>query len=380
MGHTSLGQPTRRKKVAFILIWVGLSAVFALLCAEIFVRVLFPYNSPDTVRENSLQYVPSIFSRHRLQPNQVIQLDLAWGVGSENEKKDLTYFINEFGYRGPSFSTPKPKGVCRIVVLGGSTAFDLNADDWPHLLENFLKAMGHKNAEVINAGVPGHASFDSLGRLYSQLWTFEPDYVLVYHGWNDFKYWRTLTHENPLIDHFKPYDDSADPFRNYQGFLDRLLSMSQLYVKFRNRYFLWKTGVGPEGTVPQEEYQSTYSPLGVRQFRLNIQLIVDATKNIGATPILLTQATLVSADNTDEDRRKIAYEYQRLTHEAILRAYRSARQVILSVAQEKNVEFLDLGEMFSGQSDLFADHAHTTPKGSHAIGKATAIFLADRLE
>jgi len=107
---------------------------------------------------------------------------------------------------------------------------------------------------------------------------------------------------------------------------------------------------------------------------------VDATKNIGATPILLTQATLVSADNTDEDRRKIAYEYQRLTHEAILRAYRSARQVILSVAQEKNVEFLDLGEMFSGQSDLFADHAHTTPKGSHAIAKATAIFLADRLE
>ena len=69
-----------------------------------------------------------------------------------------------------------------------------------------------------------------------------------------------------------------------------------------------------------------------------------------------------------------------ITHETILRAYHRARQVILSVGREKGVEFLDLGEMFSGQSDLFADHVYTTQKGSNAIAKATAIFLADRLE
>jgi len=380
MGDPSVNQLTRKKKVAFILMWVGLSVVFVFLSGEILVRVFFRYNTPDTIRDNSLHYIPSIFSRHRLKPNQVVRTDLAWGVGSERERTDLVYFINEFGYRGPSFASPKPKGICRIVVLGGSTVFDPNTNDWPHRLGNFLKAMGHTNVEVINAGVPGHATFDSLGRLYSQIWTFDPDYVLVYHGWNDFKYWRTLTHKNPLVDHFRPYDDSVDPFRNYQGFLDKLLCMSQLYVKFRNRYFIWKADVGPEGTIPGQGYQSTYSPLGVRQFKLNIQLIVDATRNIGATPILLTQATLVSADNSEEDRRKIAYEYQRLGHESILDAYRNAREVVLSVAQEKGVDFLDLGEMFSGQSDLFKDHAHTTPKGSNTIAKATATFLADKLE
>jgi len=372
--------PGKRKRALFAFLTVCLSVSFVLICGEMFVRTFFRYNTPDTIKNHSLQYVPSIFTRHLLTPKQVVKPQLAWGVGSK-EEKHLTFFINESGYRGPAFSIPKPKGISRIVVLEGSAVFDPNnAVDWPHLVERFLKAMGHRHVEVINAGVPGHASFDSLGRLYSQIWTFEPDYVLVYHAWNDIKYWRTLTRESPLIDHFRPYDDKADPFRNYQGFLDKLLSRSQLYVKLRNRYFLWKTKVGPEGTIPQEEHRSRHNPLAVRQFKLNIELIVDATRNIGATPVLLTQATLASVDNSEEDRKRIAYEYQGLPHKALVSALRTSNQVILSVAQHKQVEFLDLAKMFTGQSDLFEDHVHTTQKGSHEIATAVAEFLAKKLK
>jgi len=155
--------------------------------------------------------------------------------------------------------------------------------------------------------------------------------------------------------------------------------MSQLYVKFRNQYFLWKTKLGPEGTIPLGKYQSTYSALAVRQFKLNIQLIVDAARNVGATPILLTQATLVSPENSEEDRKRIAYEYQGLSQEALVRAFRACNEVIRSVATEKGVEFLDLAKMLNGQSDLFQDHMHTTRKGSNAIAEARATFLADKL-
>jgi len=380
MLDSSVDQLTRKKRAAFILIGIALSTLFVFASAEALVRTFLRYNTPHTVREHSVQYIPSVFSRARLKPNQVVKPQMAWGVRPGAERADLTYRINEFGYRGPSFLIPKPKGIQRIVVLGGSAVFDLNANDWPHLLEHFLKARGHNNVEVINAGVPGGASFDSLGRLYSEIWTLEPDYVLVYNTWNDIKYWRILSREKPLLHVITPLDGNADPFRTYQGFLDRLFCRSQLYVKFRNHYFIWKTSAGPEGTIPQGEYQSTFNPLAVDQFKLNLQLIVDATKNIGATPILLTQATLVSADNSEEDRRKIAYEYQRLNHEAIIAAYRSARQVILSVAKEKGIDFLDLGEMFSGQSDLFKDHVHTTQEGRSKIAKATATFLAEKLK
>lgn len=359
---------------------IGLSVSIVLVCGEILVRVSSRYNTPTTISEHSLQYVPSIFARHLLKPNQIVKPQLAWGVRPEEEAADLTYFINEFGYRGPSFSIPKPKGIWRIVVLGGSAVFDFNADDWPYLIQHYLKAMGHTNVEVINAGVPGHASFDSLGRLYSQIWTWEPDYILVYHGWNDIKYFRTLVREKPLVNHFRPYDENTDPFRTYQGWLDKLLCMSQLYVKFRNQYFIWRMKPGPEGTIPEAEYSLTYSSLAVHQFRLTLQLIVDAARNTGATPILLTQATLVSTDNSKEDRKRIAYEYQGLSHPALVKAFRSSNQIIVSVAREKGADFLDLAHMFSGQSDLFSDHVHTTQGGSRIIAEATAAFLADKLE
>jgi hypothetical protein len=76
--------------------------------------------------------------------------------------------------------------------------------DWPHLIERFLRDEGYK-VEVINAGIPGHASFDALGRLYSQLWIYQPDYVLLYNIWNDIKYFRSLGPENPLISLYKPF-------------------------------------------------------------------------------------------------------------------------------------------------------------------------------
>src|SRR5262249_24082043 len=150
------------------------------------------------------------------------------------------FHINNIGYRGPTFTVRKPKGVIRIVTIGGSSVFDQNIKDsstydgrdWPHLVEHFLKNEGYNNIEAINAGIPGQTTFDSLGRLYSQLWIYEPDYVLLYCAWNDIKYFVDLTPEKPLISLIKPKEDfGTKPFIEYQGFWDRFLSYSQLYVK-----------------------------------------------------------------------------------------------------------------------------------------------------
>jgi len=376
---------SRRKKKPFIFLTIAISIAIVTICAELIVRLLFTYNTPETIKNYSIQYVSSLFARHLLKPvNRLVEVDdgMGWGVKPKTEKARLTFYINEFGFRGPSFSLQKPDGVFRIVILGGSAVFDANApkgNDWPHLVQRLLEIKGYSNIEVINAGVPGHATFDSLGRLYSQIWLFEPDIVLIYNAWNDFKYFRTLTPENPLISQFKPYNSKANPFTNYRGRLDRILSLSQFYVKLRNRYFAWKYNVGQEGKIPEGEYQSSYSPYGPRQYKLNIELIVDTSRNIGAKPLLLTQATLVTPDNTEDDRKKITYDYLLLSHNALVNAFEESRQIIRLVAQEKEVELLDLARMLSGRSDLFKDHIHTTEKGSQEIAKAVARFVANQL-
>lgn len=165
---------SQRKKLQLYLITAGLSLAVILLSGELLVRLFLPFNNPDTIRRNSLQYIPSIFARHRLKPlGHMVDTAAALGRTSAGDER---YFINDAGYRGPNFVARKPPGKIRIIFVGGSTVFDGyrkdtrpdRGEDWPHLVEQFLRSKG-SNVEVINAGIPGHASFDALGQLYSQL-------------------------------------------------------------------------------------------------------------------------------------------------------------------------------------------------------------------
>ena len=344
--------------------------------------MLFRYNTPETVRENSLQYLPSLFARHRLKLNTRVRVDRAWGLRIGEEPTAREYFINEHGYRGQSFSLRKKVGIRRMVVLGGSSVFDVNATegmDWPHLLEPRLRDRGIGNVEIMNAGVPGHATFDSLGRLYSQVWTLEPDYVVLYHGWNDIKYWTILDDERSLMTEFGPYDSMADPFQNYLNPVDRLLSMSQVYVKLRNAYFVRTSDVGLEGKLPDDKLYQQWGAAGVSQFKLNLQLLVDAARNIGAVPVLATEATLVSATNSADDRARIQYRYVQMTHDGLVRAFEIAHETVRLVASEKHVPLVDVAKSLSGRSELFADHVHTNARGSEAIAKVIADSLAVEL-
>jgi lysophospholipase L1-like esterase len=299
------------------------------------------------------------------------------------------YFINGIGYRGPEIAPRKRPSVQRVIIVGGSSVFDQNMTDstatqgrdWPHRVERFLKEDGFKNVEVINAGVPGHASFDALGRLYSQLWMYKPDYILFYEAWNDIKYFRDLAPERPLIVRYAPFNPGSNVFTEYQGWWDHLLSGSQLYVKLRNRYYEWATQgwsrrIGGEGVAPEGRYQSTLSAFAIEQYRVDVEMIVDLARNIGARPILITQATLVSPRNTEKERSLISYEYQLLTHSALVQAFDATYQVLRSVGSEKAVPVLDLAKDLNGRGEFFTDHVHLTAKGSEEVARRVAQSLA----
>lgn len=373
--------PAARQKI-YARVTVAIAVLVALFVLECVVRLVSPHPTPEATRRDSLDYLPSIFAQHRLKPDQSVSVGQTRRAASSAGGAERVFRIGRRGYRGPEFAVPKPPGVRRIVILGGSDVFDIHATegrDWPRLAEARLRSRGHGEAEVINAGVPGHASFDALGRLYSQVWTYEPDYVVLCDVWNDIKYIDDIGLETPLIDLFAPYDPKLDPFRSYLGPLDRLLCHSQLYVTLRRRYFKWTIQAGEEGKRPADEpFRAEYG-LGLRQYRLVLELFVDAARNIGATPVLLTQATLVAPTNSEDDKKHIRYDYQRMSHEQLLKAFKDCNDLVRLVAREKGTPFLDLDRMLSGRRELFEDHVHTTAQGSEALGAAVGDFLADAL-
>ena len=97
---------------------------------------------------------------------------------------------NSLGLRGPEVVIPKPKGFYRIVVTGGSTTYDYGIkswkDDFARQLQRELRQIySYDKIEVINGGVTGYSSYESLINLEFKLLDTEPDMMIIYDNLND---------------------------------------------------------------------------------------------------------------------------------------------------------------------------------------------------
>lgn len=330
---------------------------------EVYTRLTKEYYTPEIIKTRSLQYSPALFTIN------------VFPLKEQNiEKKG--WFINSKGYRGKDFSRKKDEEKIRVIVYGGSAVFDPkvpNGKDWPCRLEAILMEKGIKNIEVINAGIPGHATFDSFGRLFSEGHIFQPDYVILYNAWNDIKYFSL---EEPLLRKLKPYKESRDFRISYRGRLDRMLcKFSQLYVHLRHRYYKWKYNVGSEGAVEKVKHYREVSELSLKQYRLNVEMFVDLAKNIHAVPILVKQARLVSHNNTEEEKTKIFYQYQQMQHQTLISSFEKIDDIIRDVAKLKHVPIADPSKQMTGKSEYFSDHIHLSDEGSKKLANIMADFL-----
>lgn len=118
-------------------------------------------------RDRYLQYVPAPGYKNRAGSNK----------------------HNSLGFRGDEIEVPKPDGVFRIVTVGGSTTYTSAVYDYtksyPYLMQSLLREQGHSSVEVVNAGVVGYSSWESLINLQFRVLDLEPDIVIVYHALND---------------------------------------------------------------------------------------------------------------------------------------------------------------------------------------------------
>ena len=96
---------------------------------------------------------------------------------------------NALGFRGAEVAVPKPPTAYRIVCLGGSTTYGDGVEEWrftyPALLQDSLRARGMSEVEVVNAGVPGYSSYESVVNLEFRVLDLHPDVIFFYEAIND---------------------------------------------------------------------------------------------------------------------------------------------------------------------------------------------------
>ena len=111
----------------------------------------------------------------RVKPNlSGYQVNLGWAGA-----KGFTLSTDAQGFRATGALRPAAK---RVLVVGDSTAFGVGVDDadtWPAQLATLL------DAEVLNAGVPGHSTFQALRMAEKYGMDPKPELVMVCAGFND---------------------------------------------------------------------------------------------------------------------------------------------------------------------------------------------------
>ena len=202
--------------------------------------------------------------------------------------------------------------------------------------------------------------------------------VILCTAWNDIKY---FNESKTLLRAFKPFERTNNPLATYQNWLDELLcKYSQLYIRLRQRYYSWTINVDTEGAIPQGDILDEVSEKGLSQYKLTLQTFVDLTRNMGAIPVLMTQCRLVSLTNDEKEKKRIKYQYVKLTHKALCRAYEKTDEITKTVAAEKGCLLIDTSTPMTGINELFADHIHTSPKGSQVLSTLVAEALKKKIE
>jgi len=343
------------KEYIIRLLLILLSFLISIVLTEIFLRVFSPI-----LYSMEVEYIPDAHLRHRLASNRTYIL-----------KSGDKCSINNLGFRRDGdVQCIKPPGVFRIVVLGGSAAFSYQTDDkktWPSLLEMKLKNTYNYQIEVLNGGVPGYSVFTSKINYLYRIRYMKPDAVIVYHTWNDMKYFKALE-RGVILDKGAYRIDRMKSYLRHFQIAWRIRNIYHEYILPRQRENLYSDSIksnikfiSDNGKAHQWE-RKNYEDLALIQ------------KSDKILPIFATQASLLSIDNIENPtvRSKVYTEYQGLSFSQILEQWQAISKIITAVAKEKGAVLVDVYSQCPHNLNYFYDHVHLTEMGNQKV--ADIIF------
>jgi lysophospholipase L1-like esterase len=340
---------------------VALFLLTGLVTGEVALRVLdlVQGRSPfaGLVDENdstSLRYQPHPFMGFTLKP------------GNKDEG------INRLGLRGPAMKRQKPAGVFRILCLGGSTTYGSNvvADrSYPAVLQQLLEGAEHDTPplryEVLNCGVPGYTTAESLVNLALRLVEYDADALVIYHAINDarliqvggflpdyshmrtsWKYPAISPLEWALLSHCRVFfhllhESYVDPSK---------LRLEQLVFVDAAR-----------GAHPAPNWEGV-NPKGIETYLRNLRNLVAVAREHGIAPVLTTFAASsehLVGPGYDDVLKLMNAQVRRL-------------------ATQKGLPLIDLAGPLSRRPALFDDYVHLNVDGCRA--QARQVFEQARAQ
>lgn len=297
---------------------------------------------------------------------------------------------NEDGFRGADLEHPKPDHVRRLVCLGGSTTYSGGVEDWkasyPYLLQRALHTGTEEDSiEVINAGVPGYSSLETLLNFQLRVLELKPDVIVICHGINDL---HTRFVYPPSAYRSDQGGTWAGPARFLRaGLLDRsallrwvgvrtgllppvrsVVDISPLSPTFVGNEFSRQTeaGIYPDGLFSEVSAEQVLAGNPPHFLRRNLESLLAAARFHGVTPVLVTFPVNEQAEGAPAYLRTAAFRTGMLEHNSLVR----------EIARREGVLLVDLAAVFPDDPSLFTDGVHFTAEGN----RIRAARIAEQLQ
>lgn len=351
---------SRRRRVGFglLVLCIGLGLALAATEAALWLIAPVPYNEWMVWQADG-------YMRGRPAPNQVVHNRLGQEVR-----------INKYGFRGPDYAFTRLPGTLRVVVHGGSAGFCFDVKEarnaWPTKLEEKLRARLGMPVEVINLALPGFDVFNS--KQTFQCWgrAFQPDVVLIYHSWNDMKFFRALE--------TVPYRSTAQvPNKPLWQRIGRATQLGR-----RTRNFYWKiTNRQLENEFQRGEadpaFEAPVAPQALEYEQLQFTDFVALVRHSDALPVLVTQATTLVPERLDDPEYRQALTWApRMVGMSLERAaetWQLVNERIAAVARETNTLLIDGYNGVPHDLKYVLDTVHLSDEGCELL----AELLAEKL-
>lgn len=282
------------------------------------------------------------------------------------------YSHNSYGFRGPDFPLEKPADGLRVVMLGGSTVYGVRVKDnqtSAAQLEGRLRArLPGRPVEVLNAGVAGYTSQETLGMLRHRVLNLRPDIVVIVDGRNEV--FPELF--NNYRDDYSHFRTPGYRFRDSNYWHKKLFRVSHLFM------MLAAAESGRFGFSYLKE-DPTYSSIDYRNQPTAVELVRNAAELRRLETYRRHLAEEIGTARARGVRivlSTIAFYAPKYGSGIIVRDPRTlpaiaeevARNnaIVRAVARDSNVTLVN-AETLAGRPDLLVDDCHFNPEGEAAF-------------
>lgn len=279
--------------------------------------------------------------------------------------------MNALGFRGDDPVPGRPS----VLAVGASEIFGQHESpghEVPRLVGDELAARGAGPYNVVNAALPG-MRLGRIAYLERALELTRPRYVVIY---------PTPAHyigvESPICG--RPPSPAPSPPTlgervRIVGRLDLLAKRitPPAVTQALRAVDLWRSRGRPAmARVPEAS---------VAAFRTDLECAVDAALARGATPVLLTHASIFgpTGEVTAEARPQlVAWRrfYPELAEEGFLDLERRANATVREVATRRGAPLVDAAATLPPGPEHFADFVHFTDRGSRVLAREIAAVIA----